>query len=129
MLETLFTNPVNLVLLVPLLYFVYLTLNPQVPPSGKTRPTTYQGDGYDWMPPSHPECTLLRSYTPKELSVFDGKTPSPDGKPGKILLAIERRERVKGEDGQWTFERKERTVFDVSAGRSFYGPGQFGLVE
>jgi membrane-associated progesterone receptor component len=123
MLETLITNPVNLVLLVPLLYFIYLLLTPPVPPPGKSRPTSYGGDGYDWMPATHPECILLRSYTPKELSVFDGNTPGPDGTPGKILLAIERRERVKGEDGQWKFERKERTVFDVSAGRGFYGPG------
>lgn len=50
------------------------------------------------MPKAHPPTVLYRIYTPKTLEPFSGK----DG--GRILLAI------------------NGTVFDVTAGRNFYGP-------
>jgi membrane-associated progesterone receptor component len=56
---------------------------------------------YSWIPKSHPPTLLYKTYTPKTLEPFNGK----DG--GRILLSI---------DG---------IVFDVTAGRSFYGPGEF----
>ncbi|KAI5121550.1 hypothetical protein M0805_002607 [Coniferiporia weirii] len=59
--------------------------------------------GYSWMPRTHSSMVLFRTYTPKTLERFDRK------KDPRILLAI------KG------------TVFDVSAGRAFYGPdGPYG---
>jgi hypothetical protein len=51
------------------------------------------------MPKSHPPTVLFTTYTPKTLEPFSGL----DG--GRILLAI---------NGK---------VFDVTAGRNFYGPG------
>ena len=57
------------------------------------------------MPKSHPPTVLFRIYTPKTLVKYDGT----DG--GRILLAI------------------NGTVFDVTAGRSFYGPGGVFLLS
>lgn len=55
------------------------------------------------MPKAHPPTVLYRIYTPKTLEPFSGK----DG--GRILLAI------------------NGIVFDVTAGRNFYGPnGMYG---
>jgi len=51
------------------------------------------------MPAKHAPAVLYKTYTPKTLAPFSGR----DG--GRILLAI---------DG---------IVFDVTAGRNFYGPG------
>lgn len=59
-------------------------------------------EGYTWMPVKHPATVLFREYTPRSLAEFDGRRKDGDG--GRILLAI------------------DRVVFDVSAGRSFYGP-------
>jgi membrane-associated progesterone receptor component len=53
------------------------------------------------MPKSHPPTVLFKVYTPKTLEPFNGKD-----KDGRILLAI---------DG---------IVFDVTAGRNFYGPSE-----
>jgi len=56
------------------------------------------------MPKSHPPTVLFKTYTPKTLEPFNGV----DG--GRILLAI------------------NGIVFDVTAGRHFYGPsGCFSL--
>jgi membrane-associated progesterone receptor component len=51
------------------------------------------------MPKAHPPTVLFTTYTPRTLAPFSGR----DG--GRILLAI---------NGK---------VFDVTAGRNFYGPG------
>ena len=50
------------------------------------------------MPKSHPPTVLYKTYTPKTLQPFNGL----DG--GRLLLAI------------------NGIVFDVTAGRNFYGP-------
>ena len=50
------------------------------------------------MPKSHPPTLLFKTYTPKTLSPFSGQDGS------RILLAI------------------KRVVYDVTAGRNFYGP-------
>jgi predicted heme/steroid binding protein len=63
-----------------------------------TVPREYK-EGYSWLPRGHPPTVLFTTYTPQTLVKFDGR----DG--GRILLAI---------DG---------IVFDVTAGRNFYGPG------
>lgn len=65
-------------------------------------PTEFKS-GYTWKPKRHPPTVLYKVYTPKTLSPFNGL----DG--GRILLAI------------------NGIVFDVTAGRNFYGPnGMYG---
>lgn len=116
------TNLLPYLLLLPLAYLVYNLVFPSVRKNFSTPPTSHT-ESYNYLPPAHPSCSLFRKYTPKELSVFDGRGLDKDGKPAKILLAIERRTKKQGEDGVVGEVREERTVFDVSAGRSFYGPG------
>ena len=55
------------------------------------------------MPRTHAPSVLFTKYTPRSLAKFSGL----DG--GRILLAI------------------AGTVFDVTAGRGFYGPGEHSL--
>ncbi|KZT20696.1 cytochrome b5 [Neolentinus lepideus HHB14362 ss-1] len=96
--------PVNTALLLYILYAVQRIIFP--PSSTKSKSTQIPTEfkhGYSWMPKAHPPTVLFTTYTPKTLSPFDGKDS------GRILLAI---------DG---------TVFDVTAGRNFYGPnGMYG---
>ena len=107
------SNPLNVLLLFPILYLLSLVIFPPTldPSTSKPLPSTYNPDVYNWLPATHPEVLVHRKFTPKDLSVFDGK----DG--GRICLAILKE---KGKDG-----RQERTVFDVSSGRGFYGPGEW----
>ncbi|CAL1702659.1 unnamed protein product [Somion occarium] len=90
------TTPVNTALLLYILYTVQRILFPSnsVP---STVPIEFKS-GYSWMPKSHPPTLLFKTYTPKTLEPFNGE----EGK--RILLAI------KG------------VVYDVTAGRNFYGP-------
>ncbi len=81
-------------------------------------PTEYNPEEYNWQPASHPLTICYKRYGPKELSQFDGKGTGSGG--GRILLAIMRI----GRDGKVPQEKVERTVFDVSNGRNFYGPGE-----
>jgi len=55
------------------------------------------------MPRTHAPTLLYTTYTPRTLTKLSGH----DG--GRILLAI------------------AGTVFDVTAGRAFYGPGEFSV--
>lgn len=98
-----FGTPINTALLVYILYSVQKIIFPPLPDlAPKSVPTEFK-DGYSWMPKSHPPTLLYQTYTPKSLAKYDGK----DG--GRILLAI------------------NGMVFDVTAGRSFYGPdGMYG---
>jgi len=93
-------NPINTALLIYILYSAHRIIFPSVNLPPKPVPTEFKS-GYTWMPKSHPPTVLFRIYTPKTLAKYDGT----DG--GRILLAI------------------NGTVFDVTAGRSFYGPGGF----
>ena len=92
-------TPVNTALLLYILYSIQRILFPSnsVP---KTIPNEFK-NGYTWMPKSHPPTLLYQTYTPKTLEPFNGQ----DGK--RILLAI------KG------------IVYDVTAGRNFYGPSEY----
>lgn len=92
--------PINTALLLYILYAVQRILFPPASAKAKSIPTEFK-HGYSWMPKAHPPTVLFTTYTPKTLAPFNGK----DG--GRILLAI---------DG---------TVFDVTAGRNFYGPSEF----
>ena len=90
--------PVNSALLLYVLYCVQRIVFPSIKTPEKA-PTEFK-DGYSWMPRAHPPTLLFQTYTPKTLSPFNGE----EGK--RILLAI------KG------------IVYDVTAGRSFYGPSK-----
>lgn len=97
-------NPVNAVLLA---LVVILTLRILLPPPPYV-PTPYgladnPNEAYNWRPRRHPESQLWRTWTPQELQKYDGTDPNHEG--GKILFAIRRK------------------VYDVTAGKSFYGPG------
>jgi membrane-associated progesterone receptor component len=95
------SHPVNTALLLYILYLLQRIIVPSTS-TPRTPPTEFKA-GYSWMPRTHAPSVLFTTYTPRTLEKFSGK----DG--GRILLAI---------DG---------TVFDVTAGRGFYGPGEHSL--
>ncbi|GBC13049.1 membrane-associated progesterone receptor component 1 [Rhizophagus irregularis DAOM 181602=DAOM 197198] len=82
-------NPLNWFLSSFLIYVVYSYFTP--PP-------------YQLPIAKHPETTIFREYTPKQLREYDGRTPQT-----KIYMGV---------CGK---------VYDVSRGRNFYGPdGPYG---
>jgi len=89
-------TPVNTALFLYILYSVQRIIFPSTSKS-KTIPNEFKS-GYSWLPKGHPPTVLYKVYTPKTLEPFHGR----DG--GRILLAI------------------NGIVFDVTAGRNFYGP-------
>jgi predicted heme/steroid binding protein len=91
-------NPTNVILLVILLYLAYPILASMAAPPSKI-PTSHL-EAYSWMPASHPDSIVWKEYTPRTLRPYDG---TQDNMP--ILFAIRGK------------------VYDVSSGRSFYGPG------
>ncbi|KIY70072.1 cytochrome b5 [Cylindrobasidium torrendii FP15055 ss-10] len=91
-------SPVNTALLLFILYSVQKILFPPLPSKNAAVPHEFKA-GYSWMPQYHPLTVIYELYTPKTLQPFNGRDNE------RILLAI------KG------------TVFDVTAGRNFYGPG------
>lgn len=104
-----FSNPVNVALLLPIAYLVFRAIVPRKP-SPEVPPTTYSAGVYNWGPDKHQQVGIWKEYTPAELAQSDGvKSP-------QILLAIARVDK----DGRII----ERTVFDVSKGANFYGPGE-----
>lgn len=90
-------NPINCVLIL-LIAYLFSHLIPSNSSSLPTEPTAY-----NWRPESHSHSLLWRSWTPEELRGYDGTSQGKEN--GRILFAIRRK------------------VYDVSAGRSFYGPG------
>jgi membrane-associated progesterone receptor component len=92
------SHPVNTALLLDILYLLQRIIVPSTSVSRKP-PTEFKA-GYSWMPRTHAPSLLFATYTPRTLEKFSGL----DG--GRILLAI------------------AGTVFDVTAGRGFYGPGE-----
>jgi membrane-associated progesterone receptor component len=89
-------TPINTALFVYILFSVQRIIFPTTS-KPKTIPNEFKS-GYSWMPKAHPPTVLFKTYTPKTLEPFSGK----DGE--RILLAI------------------NSIVFDVTAGRNFYGP-------
>ncbi|ODN84591.1 hypothetical protein L202_00507 [Cryptococcus amylolentus CBS 6039] len=108
-------NPLNLLLIPPILYLAYRVFVPA--DLAEEEPVTeYTPDQYNWLPAKHPDVLCHKKYTPQELSKYDGV------KTQRILLAIMR----VGDDGKLN-PNGERTVFDVTAGKTFYGPdGVYG---
>lgn len=96
------SSPINTALLLYTIYQVQRLLFPsnKVPPAEKT--ATEFKQSYSWMPAQHPPTLLFTTFTPKTLEPFNGKQDPH----GRILLAI------------------QGTVFDVTAGKNFYGPGE-----
>lgn len=94
---------VPVLLTLPPLYFLYSLVFPSIAslPTAGSQLASSHHEAYNWAPLTGPRCLLLKDYTPRELAKFDGRQADN----GRILLAIK---------GQ---------VFDVSAGRNFYGPG------
>ncbi|SCV69648.1 BQ2448_1042 [Microbotryum intermedium] len=100
------TNPLNLSLLVLVLFLVYTLLpSPPTIPDSKTLPT--RPTSYNWRPVTHvsENAIVWTEWTPKELAPFDGT--NQELQDGRILFAIRRK------------------VYDVSGagGKTFYGPG------
>jgi membrane-associated progesterone receptor component len=95
-------NPLNIALLVVLLYLLTPVIQAVLPADPhKATPNSHM-DGYSWMPAKHPEAIIWREFSPRSLRQYDGTSPD-QSKP--ILFAIRGK------------------VYDVSSGRSFYGPG------
>jgi len=103
-------NPINYLLIVAvvILFIPLLALIPTPRDSFKLKrppnpiPTHYS-QGYSWLPEKHPPSRVWTSFTPKSLKPFDGQNGGP------ILFAIRGK------------------VYDVTAGRNFYGPdGPYG---
>src|SRR5260221_7280426 len=91
-------HPINTALLFFILYLVQRILFPStsIP---RSAPTEFKA-GYSWKPRAHVPALLFQTYTPRTLAKHSGHGGA------RILLAI------------------AGTVFDVTAGRSFYGPGE-----
>lgn len=96
-----FATPVNTALLIYILYSVQNVVFPPIS-TPKVVPHEFK-KGYSWMPKYHAPTVLFQTYTPKTLAPFDGNNG------GRILLAI------------------NGIVFDVTAGRNFYGPGTYSF--
>ena len=113
-------NLVDIGLVSILVYLVIALVRPALRPRSSTQRSK---EGYQATPEKHPQCLVYKKYTPKELAKFDGKRT--DGG-GRLLLAIQRRMKAKDETQErgWREVRLERTVFDVTAGAGFYGPGK-----
>ena len=94
-------TPVNTALLAYILYSVQKLVFPSAS-APKKLPTEFK-NGYSWMPKAHPPTVLFQTYTPKTLAKYNGIDDQ------RIMLAI------------------NGIVFDVTAGRNFYGPnGMYG---
>ncbi|EST07956.1 Cytochrome b5-like heme/steroid binding domain protein [Kalmanozyma brasiliensis GHG001] len=109
--ESIYTNPLNLLLLGLILYILLPLVSPSSPLSSRWTPSLAEArshlaapsDRYTYLPPHHPDVIERTKYTPRTLAVYDGTGTTQDGE--RILLAINRK------------------VFDVTKGKNFYGPG------
>ncbi|GAA5976092.1 hypothetical protein JCM11641_003279 [Rhodosporidiobolus odoratus] len=98
-------SPLNSSLLLLLFLCIYrLIPSPAIAPQPWEVPTTHQAGEYNWRPsPTEGvgrKCEVWKQYTPTELAEFDGIKGD-----GTVLLAVRRK------------------VYDVTAGKGFYGPG------
>lgn len=100
------TSPLNLFLLLSLIYLLSL-LYPSYPLlPGSITHIPIKPTEYNWRPNQHNEVLLWKQFKEIDLKEFNGENEKElDG--GRILFAIRRK------------------VYDVTAGRSFYGPGSF----
>jgi hypothetical protein len=115
-------NLVDIGLISILIYLLIALIRPALRPRTST-PAQRPSTDYQAIPKKHPQCLVYKKFTPRELAKFDGKRK--DGE-GRLLLAIQRRMKAKDEKEErgWREVRLERTVFDVTSGAGFYGPGK-----
>jgi len=99
--QQLLSNPLNILLLLLALYLLFPLLKtllfPSMPPLPAKIATT--PDSYSWLPEKYPATRVWKTFTPMQLRPYDGQINET------ILFAVNRK------------------VFDVSGGKSFYGPG------
>lgn len=105
-----FENPLNVVLLVALVYLAYNTLRTPLseevtPAVAAARQGLDASSAYSSLPLEHPASIEFLTYTPRTLALQDGTNTADAAESSKILLAI------------------NGNVFDVTSGRNFYGPG------
>lgn len=99
LLNELKTTPLNIILLLAIGYLIWDIIFPRVGLAlGAPIPSSYE-ESYLWRPKTHIPVIVWKKYSPQTLEEFDGRRNQ------RILLAI------------------NRVVYDVTAGRSFYGPG------
>ncbi|SNX82819.1 related to Membrane steroid binding protein [Melanopsichium pennsylvanicum] len=114
--QSIYTNPLNLVLFLAVLYVLIPLIRPSSPNSSRWTPTVAEArshlvapsDRYTYLPPKHPDTIEWTKYTPRTLAVYDGTgtgNQAGDQEGSRILLSIDRK------------------VFDVTKGKNFYGPG------
>lgn len=94
-----FATPVNLTLTLVLLYLVY-TFTPRVSPAQQSQKLPTTPTQYSWRPAQHPPSLLWLTLTLDELSAYNGIVHP------RILFALRGK------------------LYDVTSGKSFYGPGQ-----
>jgi len=88
-----------------LLIFLLISLVPSSPTLPSYPLPATPNLAYNYRPLHHQKSTKWEKFTKRELETFDGKNQSEsDG--GRILFAIRRK------------------VYDVTSGKSFYGPGK-----
>lgn len=95
-------NPLNIALAVVFLYLLTPVVQAILPGDPNKAVPTSHLEAYSWMPSKHGDVILWKEYTPRSLRPFDGTNPDHSV---PILFAIRGK------------------VYDVSSGRSFYGPG------
>lgn len=99
-------NPLNIALLVIFLYLLTPVVQAILPADPNKAVPTSHLEAYSWMPAKHADAILWKEYTPRSLRPFDGTNPDHSM---PLLFAITGK------------------VYDVSSGRSFYGPeGPYG---
>lgn len=107
------SNPLNAALVPAILWVLYRVIFPSKPTAPATPCMRYDQGEYNWAPTKQPKAAVYKDYNVHELVKSDGRNSE------RILLAIAR---IDGGEGG---EIMERTVFDVSTGANFYGPGRF----
>lgn len=125
--STFLSNPLNLLLLLILLYIAIPIFLPQSPNSSTLTPTLSQARSesnpsrYSALPKNHPESIVWKKYSPRTLAVHDGSALNPDSTKGKAKgNGIEGDE----EPGSKILLAILGKVFDVTKGANFYGPGK-----
>ncbi|GAA5981249.1 hypothetical protein JCM5350_006075 [Sporobolomyces pararoseus] len=88
-----------------LLIFLLISLIPSTPTLPSYPLPATPNLAYNYRPLKHAPTTKWERFTPHELSEFNGRQSSEKGDGGRILFAIRRK------------------VYDVTSGKSFYGPG------
>ncbi|KAJ1915504.1 Dihydrodipicolinate synthase [Mycoemilia scoparia] len=104
--EHIISSPIKVALLTAVTYFSYKILSSPPSSSGsnnKTEPDSQDAD----IKLEESDTVILRDFTPKELIKFNGKNDPETENPTPIYIAV------------------SGTVYDVTSGAKFYGPGKY----